>query len=174
MDLQPENPLPTQSPDVLAELLSLGNSTSISWTPADLGAIWRHQMSAPLLFDLGDLTPKARDTISGVTASSNFPLHSFADLLNHPSPPIELLLFTKEFAKSVRAGDDAAFAAGPATVLYFSAIALGLLRANRRITEMDSAALEKGLRWCAAQPWLDAYTRSLFDDALRHVHNTVP
>ena len=167
--------LPAGNTKLLSGLLSLADDSpqaakSAGWSPAELAAVWRHQLKAPLLVDLGDVAPDAAMTVAQVTQPQRGSLESFADLVGHPDPPAELLQLAKEFAKSQRAGAaGTAFPAEVATALYYLSIALPLARTGRRITEMDDAKLRQGLEWGLRQPWLDEATRNLYRDALRRL-----
>lgn len=150
----------------LGRLLSLAGSAPTHWPATDLVAIWRHQLSAPLLLDLEDSSPDATRTINAIRANPTRSLERFEQLLADPNPPPELLQMIKEFAKQKRSHADAAFPEEVATVLYYSSIALALMRCDVRITGMNDWILVEGFQWCVGQTWLDDQTLTLLRDAL--------
>src|SRR5437588_561538 len=54
-----ESPLEEADPARLSELISVDSCGSRAWEPDELGAVLRHQLSAVVQFDLGDLDPGA-------------------------------------------------------------------------------------------------------------------
>jgi hypothetical protein len=160
----------SDSRTLLSGLLLLADDKSATWSPAELASLWRHQLAAPLLVDLGTVEPDAAMTISQATATDLRKLESFVDLLDHPSPPIELLQLAKSFAKSRRsAGPDAGFPAEIATGLYYLSIALALTRLGRRISEMEDAKLKQGFEWAVRQPWLDSKSKEVLESGMTSI-----
>ena len=153
-------------PEALAELMSeQGGATA--WGPEDLAAIFRHQMAAPVQFDLAMLDPCMAERVRLAARAHGLLLQSFGDLFRHAHPPLKLLEMVRDFAKR-----SAASAAGPlpeelCTLLYFMAIAAALVHHRRRITRLAPAALERGLTWAAGRTWIDEDARRLLDEALR-------
>lgn len=153
-------------PGALAELMSEQGGVA-AWGPEDLAAIFRHQMTAPVQFDLAMLDPCMADRVRLAARAHGLLLQSFGDLFRHAHPPLKLLEMVKDFAKR-----SATSAAGPlpaelCTLLYFMAIAAALVRHRRRITRLAPLALERGLAWAAGRKWIDEHTRRLLDEALR-------
>jgi hypothetical protein len=141
-------------PRRLARMLEPADSEAPGWRPDELGAILRHQLTAPVRFDLGRPARAGRR------------VRSFADLLHHPRPPLALLTMTKEFAKANRSHPDRPLPEPVAALLYFASILVARLRRGRRITDLGDAALCRGLRWGVGQPWVDAAVRRLFREGL--------
>ena len=54
-----------------------------------------------------------------------------------------------------------------ATMLYYAALGVGLVRFGARITGLDPAALDDGFRWALEQPWLPGELRGLFVEVQR-------
>ena len=157
-------------PDGLARLLSIDGDRPPAWRREELSDILHHQLRAPLVFDLGRLgeavAPPAADACGRPAAAAAVPggLYCFGDLLYHASPPIELLVLAKQFAKTADRG-------GPlpsqiATFLYYAVIVVALLRHRARISRLSDETLRDGLRWLAGQPWLDARARGLVAEGL--------
>lgn len=154
-------------PKQLATLLDLSaDGDDRLWRDEELGAILRHQMTAPLQVDLINLERGLAVKVRTLAESQGLTLKSFGDLLAHPNPPVELLKVTKDFAKACRMSPRGPLPREIATVLYFATIAAALVRCRRRITGLSDADLADGFRWALARPWLDTPTRSLSEEAL--------
>ena len=154
-----EKKLHKAEPSRLAELLGMSEQVDVPWRPEDLGGVLRHQLSVPIEFDLGRLRSASARPVNLSSAAQAMLLRSFADLLQHPHPPLELLHSTKDFAKTYRAEGENALPREVATVLYFSSLAAALLRWGQRITKLDDASLREGLQWVIAQSWTEEITR---------------
>lgn len=152
-------------PDALAAMLALDERGERLWDPAELSAILRHQMAAPLAHDLNVAGPRPAESVARLSASPAGEIRTFSDLLHHPSPPIELLTYVKDFAKAARDDPASALPKEIAGVLYFAAIAVAQRRHGRSITRLGGDAVREGVEWALAQQWVDPLTRRLFDDA---------
>jgi len=156
----------TSGPQRVADLMRATREHRRIWQPDELAAVLRHQLSAPIEFDLDSMTPGERARLKTLAASRGLLVRSFKDLLHHPNPPIELLRMTKEFARANREHPDAFLPAEIATVLYFGSIAAAMTRCHALITELDETALRKGFSWVLEQQWVDEPTRAMFKEAL--------
>lgn len=143
------------------------------WKDEELGAILRHQLSAPMQVDLINLERGLALKVRNLADSLGLTLKSFGDLLAHPNPPAELLKAVKDFAKACRLSPHSPVPREVASVLYFASIAAAMVRCRRRITGLSNEALSGGLRWTMTRPWLDAPTRALAEEALNLLH-TLP
>jgi len=157
----------TSSSQRVADLMRASRERQRIWQPDELAAVLRHQLSAPVEFDLASMTPGERARLKTLAASRGLLVRSFKDLLHHPNPPIELLKMTKEFARANREHPDAFLPAEIATVLYFGSIAAAMTRCRECITELDEPALRKGFSWVLEQQWVDEPTRAVFQEALQ-------
>lgn len=158
----PDVPNPDSIP--LSRLLGLvEDDGERGWSEGELADILRHQLRAPLLFDLGKLAPATEAEVWW--GSGRGRIESFGDLLHHSSPPLELLSLVKEFGKSATL-PQSVLPREIGTLLYYLSIAVALLRHRRWITRMDAAALCGGLQWGIDQPWVDSRTRQLLTQAL--------
>jgi hypothetical protein len=136
------------------------------WEPEELGEILRHQLSAPLKFDLlGVDQPLVRRLYSEWTPDP--PVETFRDLLSHPSPPVEILDLTKQFAKASRTHSEGTLPEEVATVLHLLSVSAALIRCGRRITRLSDDGLRYSLDWAIAQPWVDKASRSLLERGRR-------
>lgn len=135
------------------------------WRPSELGAVFRHQMSAPVDFDLAGFSPELAQRIRLLARSQGLLIRSFHDLIQHPSPPLDLLVAVKDFAKRAVAGRDEVLPRGVARMLYYLAIASALVKCGQRITTLKRGDLTKGFDWALDQEWLDGDNRRLLEEA---------
>ena len=156
---------------LLAGLMTLavagGRSTNELWAPEDLAMIWRHQLGAPLVFDLGGASPDAEATVTLLCIPHA--IKSVADLVSHPAAPLPLLRMLKDFARDQREQPESAYPEPVALALYYVAIALDESRHQCRISRMDEARLREGMKWLAHEPWLDSATRDLGAEAFKAI-----
>ncbi len=153
----------------LAALMAAGGERDRLWRADELAAIFRHQMSAPVAVDLGGFDPRKAARLKNLSEAQGLMLKSFADLLHHPAPPIELLELVKDFAKSNMDHPESCLPKEIAAVLYYTSIAAALIRLGARITHLSDAELRQGLLWAKGQGWLDEATRNLLCQALKKV-----
>jgi hypothetical protein len=145
-----------------------GGQGDACWSTEELAFIWRHQLAAPLEFDLGSLSWDAAATIEAL-GGGVAPVRSIQDLIHDPAPPLELLRLLKDFARFQRVDPGSAYPQEVAVALYFAAIAMALAQLNRRISRMDDARLCRGLEWMTRRSWIDQRTRELATEAMRRV-----
>src|SRR5947209_628529 len=86
----------------LSRLMNLEETTPEQWEPEDMAEMARHQLSAPLEFDLSTVPasgtrPKLRGEILKKAGKGR--IETFEDLLFSPDPPLELLALSKKFFK---------------------------------------------------------------------------
>jgi hypothetical protein len=150
------------APKSLSDLLGANVRNAPQWRPDELGDILRHQLEAPLLFDLRGSGIWQRASMTAAPAAAC--PHSFGELLRHPSPPIDLLRLTKDFAKSSDLDPESPLPTEVATTLYYAAIVVAHLRHGQLITELEPGVVERGVEWALRRPWLDEITRELFEE----------
>lgn len=150
----------------LAALMASGDERGPLWRADELAALFRHQMSAPVLMDLGSFDPRTATQLKGLTAAQGLLLSSFADLFNHAQPPARLLELVKDFAKANIDHPESGLPREIATALYYASIAAALVRLDQRISQLPDADLKRGLQWTTEQAWLDEKTRALLTAAL--------
>lgn len=148
----------TAEPGSLKGLLSLQGDTC--WTDQDLQAIYRHQMAAPVRFDLAAIPREAAGNLSSLCDAQSLVLRSFRDLLFHPHPPLQMLEMAKDFAKASMQAPDGPLPPKVASVLYFLAISIALVRSGKYISRLDRASLRCGISTVMSRPWIDDETRS--------------
>jgi hypothetical protein len=149
------------APKGLAALLNSGAATARLWRADELSAIFRHQLTAPVLVDLGRLEAGTAAQLRSLTDAQGLLLKSFAELFRHPTPPIELLVMTKDFAKLNMGQAESALPTEIATAIYYLSIAAAAVRRGERISQLPDADLRRGYAWVCAQDWIDADTQAL-------------
>lgn len=153
--------LSTTDPRRLARMMEAGPGQR-AWELDELGAIFRHQLTAPIDFDLASLGARAMTTLRSHATAGGAAPRTFAELFHDPQPPLDLLVLTKQFAKTSRADEESGLPAAVATVLYLASIVVARLRCGQRITGQSDEALAFGVQWVLDQPWVDERTRALF------------
>ena len=155
-----------RQPKSLAALMEASGERSRLWRPDELAAIFRHQMSAPVVVDLGGYDPGTAARLKTLGDAQSLLLKSFSDLFHHSAPPFELLELTKNFAKANMDHPESSLPSEVAAALYYTSIAAALVRLDKRITRLHEADLRRGLLWTRDQPWLDEKTKTLLQQAV--------
>jgi hypothetical protein len=151
----------------LSALLASGGEHARLWRPEELAAMLRHQMSAPMLVDLGGFDAQTATRLRTLSEAQGLLLKSFSDLFHHPAPPVELLELVKNFAKANLDHPESGLPGEIAAALYYTSIASALVQLDSRISQLPDADLQRGLRWTEQQSWLDEKTKSLLAQALK-------
>jgi hypothetical protein len=149
----------------LAALMKAAREPTGLWRPDELSAIFRHQMAAPVLTELGR-PPGAGRELNELSKGQGAPVRTFSDLLFHPAPPMELLKLTKDFAKANMDHPESGLPSEIAAALYYLSIAAAAVRLDARISQLNEADLRRSLSWLKDQPWIDDKTRALLAAAL--------
>jgi hypothetical protein len=158
-------------PPRLSQLLSLDESSSRTWEPDELSAILRHQLSAQLEFDLGDISAELTELgVLGHAGTLRWSV-TFGDLLQSARPSLPLLDRAKRFAKACKSDPGAALPEEVATVMYFACIIVARMRCGARISALDDEALREGLRWAVSQRWVDDETGRLLREGVAHLES---
>lgn len=137
------------------------SSTPRAWNAEELGALLRHQLSAPVQFDLSQLNKGAPARLAMLADAQQLLLKSFSDLFRHPNPPLELLKIVKNFAKAGGSHPDSSLPEEVAYVLYYAAIIVARMSCGKRITKLDDATLRRCIELTLAKPWLDESMQAL-------------
>jgi RNA polymerase sigma-70 factor (ECF subfamily) len=137
--------------------------------PPDPAAALRQLLTAPVLLDLGDVSPKLAQELRTWTERQGLLVKSLGDVLQHPNPSLELLRIVKQFAKDNRSNPDSPLPREVATVLYYASLAAALVRYGERITRHQDAALQKGFQWALEQSWVDDATKGLFQEGMKRL-----
>jgi len=155
--------LDSRDPRSLARLLNIDERSEERWSVDELGQILRHQLSAPLLFDLASITDSSPDL--EIAASDGGQPTNFGELFRHPHPPKELLELVKDFAKTSDQRETCPLPAEISTVLYYASILSARLRLNEQISSLSPDSFRNGIRWALNQPWLGPL-RELFVEGM--------
>lgn len=153
-------------PEGLARILSLDDEAGPLWDPAEMKAMWLHQLAAPLEADLGAMTMVNN---AQAAALKNFAGKTFKDLLSHAEPPMALLELAKEFAKQTLKDSDEKQLKEIASVLYYAAYAVALTRCGKSLGSLQGHHLVSGFSWGLERPWLDETTKALLTVARKQV-----
>jgi hypothetical protein len=142
------------------------NQETRVWTEAETAAVLAHQLSAPVVFDLGGLDPEAAALLGRLAAREGLLVRSFRDLFLHPQPPLDLLRLTKDFAKAHLSDPESPLPREVAMVLYYASIAAAHLHRLPEISRLPPSEVQLGARWALAKSWLDPALRRLFESLL--------
>src|SRR5437660_535407 len=130
----------------LAPLLEVGRDEP-RWRQRDMADLLAHQLRAPLLFDLGRLGSSNEEMVSELSQCGGPRLSNFADLFKHPTPPLELIKLTKNFAKACDTAPEGQLPTEIATILYYASILVARLRHGCWITELKMRDIRRGIKW---------------------------
>jgi hypothetical protein len=153
-------------PDKLARLLDVEEPAgdALAWSRADAAAALRQQLDAPLLPDLLNIPGIERGRLEALVRSRPDTV-SFAAQLTGRDPTTELLDAVKRWARIMREQRSSPLQGGPATVLYYAAIAAALSRTRQRITRLSTLELRAGFDWALVQEGAEGL-QPLFREAL--------
>lgn len=175
------NPEPNSSEAVrqatrqqLGAALGLGAGAPMAWRPEDLAAIFRHQMAASVLVDLGALDSALAGQFQALADGSGLVLRSFGDLFQHAKPPLELLRLVKDFARRNLNHPESVLPTDVASALYYLSIAAARIRWNERISSLGDGDLVRGFQWAMDQPWLDESRAALLRQAVQTLNRPTP
>ena len=161
-----DDDLTTAAPHVLASLMNVeGDPRHGGWRSDELAEILRHQLEAPLLFDLSGVAGDGAGAASLARHVEEGQAWSFGALFLHPNPPLTMLRLTKRFAKTSDRRAANPLPPEVATVLYYAAILAALLRHNQRISGVNDKTLREGTEWVLGQAWVTGPLRELFREA---------
>lgn len=149
---------------LLALLMDAAASDDSPWQADDLAGVLRHQLRAALAPDLSPQNLEKQAAIQGLAGAAEPPIATFADLLHHPNPPVELLQHCRDFAKRHGLKANGPLPPDAARVIYYMAI-LVARRHGLKISRLSDADLQTGAEWVASRKWVDPHTRGLAQTA---------
>ena len=158
---------PGSPPPRLAELLALGLKAEESWTPGELEAALEEQITSPIQFELAALKAADAEALRARAAAHGLVLKSLQDLFQHPKPPLELLILTKEFFKANIDRPQPGLPAEVAQALYFQSMAVAWLRHHKRISSLSDAQLLSAMEWVREQRWIPEELFSLAEQTIK-------
>lgn len=160
--LEPES---AATPAGLLTLMELREDTRQVWDAAELSAVLRHQLDAPLGQALGACSAEAGHEVEKLRAHGR-QIRSLAELFDDSQPPIELLALTKRCAKQWTSNPDSPLPREINIFMYYVSIAAGRRRGAKDISGLSSAAVKDGLQWCLSQKWIEGRPRRLLEELL--------
>jgi hypothetical protein len=135
------------------------DSEESNWRAEDLGSMLRHQLDAPLRYDLRLAHPGTHETRRlerQLALAQTKGLQTFRDLFLADAPPVELLRWVKDFFKQrCGAHPERRPEQQVAYVLYLLSLVSAEHRCHCRITRLSAGELAKAAAWAAAQPWVE-------------------
>ena len=161
----PAHEIYESDPRSLAHVLDLVQGSGKESDPEVLAAVLDDELTRPVQFELSAVGPALAGAARIAASSQGLLVKSLGDLLQHPHPPLELLVLAKAYARSNLQHPDSALPRDVALVLYFACIAAAMVRCGRRITQLGTESLSAGLAWAAGQAWVAEETRDLLQDA---------
>lgn len=150
----------------LAAMLHQGDDGKPAWEPEDLQALLEHQLASPIQFDLANTDAVAKDRLKVLCESNGLLLKGFGDLLLHPRPPIELLIMTKDWAKTLSDHPQSPLPREVSMLLYFAAICAAKVSRNEWISTLKNSEFVKNVGWLLKQTWVDEKTKELLAKGL--------
>ena len=156
-------------PASLARLFDETNP-AMPWQNEELKQVFRHQLTAPVEFDMAGFEPEWGERLRMLAASEGLLLQSFHDLFSHPHPPAAMLEMVKDYAKRSAASPRRRIPKDIARALYYLAIVAARLRCRQRISSLEDEQLICGIQWLTEQPWLDKDSKSLLTEGLAVLH----
>lgn len=150
---------------MLSQLIAFDAEGRAIWPMESLQTLLQQQLSSHWQRS-GARDQRLRSLMSQL---EQWAVESFHDLLQHPSPPIELLRQTKDLAKQWYQDPASGLPPEICLVLYYGSIVAALVRHNERISSLPDDDLRCGATWSAQQPWVDRQTQALFRRGLEHL-----
>ena len=136
----------TNLSDALSELIAFDAQGRAIWPAKELAA----KLEEPLNKFGGELNCSKE-------------IQTVRELLEHPNPPIELLIRVKDLSKR-RPRD--LFPPEMALLLYYGSIAAGMVRCGKRITKLRDEDLRNGFSWAVKEQWVPEKICELFRQAM--------
>src|ERR1041384_4606177 len=121
----------------LEALFDLKSDTTGLWRKEELAAIWRHQLAAPLDFDLRSGDEESQTQFDTAYRVAHHPPKTFGELFEHPHPPVDLLKLTKQFGKRHHEAEHSPLPKKLALLIYYVSIVVALVRSRNRITSLS-------------------------------------
>lgn len=128
-----------------------------NWSHDDLRAMLQHQLATPLLLNINS-SPSWSEQDRQLLATIRF-----GELLTLPTPSLELLRSTKNFAKGSDSREECPLPPELGTLLYYAAIVAAKVRLGQWITELAVDQVLAGVRWAISLVWVTPELMELFE-----------
>ena len=152
---------------VLSTMLGFSGLERNEWEPQDLQSMLRHQLNSPLYLSMGILSAEVSHELR--TFAPDSAQMTLRQLLDHPKPPLQLLKLVKRFAKMCRSDPENSLPPEVAILLYYTSIAVALVRWNESISHLAPESVRRGLNWLCAQQWIPEELKSLLVTGLERI-----
>jgi len=96
-------------------------------------------------------------------------IKTLRELLEHPSPTVELLLAVKNLSKRRPRG---LFPPEMALLLYYGSIAAAMVHCGKRITKLRDDDLRNGFSWAIKEQWVPESVRELFREGILRLNTS--
>src|SRR6266571_3662048 len=147
------------TPEQVSKLLRMDETSVEPWQPEDLRAMVRHQLSAPVEFDVRSvkLSQLEQDTLNrSLRDPPRSGIWTFADLFYSLHPPVELLRFSHKFFKqNVSNSPKGSPNQKLAYLFYLLSIVVARIRAGVRISKLPDDELLRSIQSVINRHWLD-------------------
>jgi hypothetical protein len=157
----------------ISRLLQLDQGTAESWEPDDLRSMARHQMAAPLDFDLGSSKlnePRQKSPGVALTNAARSEINTFEDLFTHSHPPLELLKLSQKFFKqNVAMHPKGSVEQKVAYLFYLLSIVVARVRAGVKISKLTDDEQRQAIKSMMGQPWVDDEIKELLAEGRKRL-----
>jgi hypothetical protein len=148
-------------PARLSKMFALASGEKESWQPEELHDILASQLVAELEFELDYADRRLATQFRSLSRAEQPMPRTLGELFRDPRPPTALLTLAKNHAKAAQQQPSSGVPRDVALVLYYLSIAAGLVRRDKRITELNDAELRRGFDWALKRSWLVEEAREL-------------
>ena len=124
-----------------------------------------HEMGSKLRETMGNYLSGVHGPIE-CWAKLDPSIDSLVDVLDHPDPPLDVLVSMKDYAKAMHADPSCEIPDAVPNVIYFVAIALGRVRCRQSITQLEHDVVRSGLSWVSGEEWIPLQLRHICQEAL--------
>lgn len=159
----------------LAELLAVESDTN-ELSDTDLQDALEHLLDTPirlalnqLPFEIGTKLKRSALESGAGTWAGQAAVDTFADLLRHPEPPLELLRLMQDFGKAVQTHGKTVWPPEVGAVLYYASQSSDLVRHRERMSTLSGEDFLKGLGKILSWGWVPAGLKELLEAAKKEM-----
>jgi hypothetical protein len=149
-------------PVCLSRMLGLASGEKESWQPEELHDMLASQLVAELEFELDYGDPRLTAQFQSMSRAGEPAPRTLGELFRDPNPSTVRLVLAKDYAKAAQ-HPSSGVPKDVALVLYYLSIAAGLVRRDKRITELSDVDLRRGFDWALKKSWLVEEARALLE-----------